>query len=118
MLEMQEETAVEIKEEYSNLQQEVEMKSKKLKKMYHKLQNIQQEIHDVTEEFNTDRRELEMTQNDLLKWVNFTNFPYFLVIWKDLVVLTLKKGPFTKASWCFSDETLFFTHLLIQLWSN
>lgn len=67
MLDMKEEMAEEMKGEYSTLQQEVEGKKRKLKKLYHKLQNVKQEICDVTDEFNKDRRELELTQNELLK---------------------------------------------------
>ncbi|XP_063220421.1 kinesin-like protein KIF3B isoform X2 [Bacillus rossius redtenbacheri] len=66
-LELQEESAVEIRETYTNLQQEVEVKTRKLKKLFSKLQATKQEIYDVTEEFNRDRRELELTQNELLK---------------------------------------------------
>jgi len=66
-IELQEESAVEILETYTTLQQEVEIKTKKLKKLFAKLQAVKQEIHDVTEEFNRDRRELELTQNDLMK---------------------------------------------------
>ncbi|XP_034230948.1 kinesin-like protein KIF3B isoform X2 [Thrips palmi] len=66
-LDAQEEEAMEIRETYTNLQQEVEIKTKKLKKMFAKLQLVKQEIQDVTEEFNRDRRELEATRNELLK---------------------------------------------------
>ncbi|KAJ1520229.1 hypothetical protein ONE63_004439 [Megalurothrips usitatus] len=66
-LEAQEEEGKEIRDTYTNLQQEVEIKTKKLKKMYAKLQLVKQEIQDVTEEFNRDRRELESTRNELLK---------------------------------------------------
>lgn len=66
-IEVQEESAVEILETYTTLQQEVEIKTKKLKKLFAKLQAVKQEIHDVTDEFNRDRRELELTQNDLMK---------------------------------------------------
>ena len=66
-LELQEESCVEIRDTYTTLQQEAEMKTKKLKKLFSKIQVLKQEIHDVTEEYNRDRRELEMTQNELLK---------------------------------------------------
>lgn len=66
-IDLQEESAVEILETYTTLQQEVEIKTKKLKKLFAKLQAVKQEIHDVTDEFNRDRRELELTQNDLMK---------------------------------------------------
>ncbi|XP_069693014.1 kinesin-like protein KIF3B isoform X2 [Periplaneta americana] len=66
-LEMQEESALEIMETYTTLQQEVEIKTKKLKKLFTKLQCVKQEIHDLTDEFNQDRRQLEQTQNDIMK---------------------------------------------------
>lgn len=66
-IELQEESAIEIMETYTTLQQEVEIKTKKLKKLFTKLQAVKQEIHDVTDEFNRDRRELELTQNDLMR---------------------------------------------------
>ncbi|PSN50934.1 Kinesin-like protein KIF3B [Blattella germanica] len=70
-LDSQEESAIEIRDTYSTLQQEVEIKTKKLKKLFTKLQAVKQEIHDVTEEFNRDRRELELTQNELMKELKF-----------------------------------------------
>ncbi|KAK7793516.1 hypothetical protein R5R35_009502 [Gryllus longicercus] len=66
-LELQEESALEIRDTYTTLQQEVDYKTKKLKKLFARLQSIKQEIHDVTEEFNADRRDLEAAQNELLK---------------------------------------------------
>uniref|UniRef100_A0A1B6D848 Kinesin-like protein n=1 Tax=Clastoptera arizonana TaxID=38151 RepID=A0A1B6D848_9HEMI len=67
ILEMKEEMAEGMKGEFTTLQQEVESKKKKLKKLYLKLQNMKQEISDATEEFNKDRRELELIQNEYLK---------------------------------------------------
>ena len=43
------------------------MKTKKLKKLFAKLQSTKQDIVDVTEEYNRDRRDLEETQQELLK---------------------------------------------------
>lgn len=43
------------------------MKTKKLRKLFSKLQTIKQDIVDVTEEYNRDRRDLEQTQHELLK---------------------------------------------------
>merc|ERR1719154_154847 len=66
-LEEQEEKGVELEKNYSSLQQEVEIKTRKLRKLFTKLQTVKQEIVDVTEEYNRDRRDLEMTQEELLK---------------------------------------------------
>ena len=66
-LEEQEEKGVELEKSYSSLQQEVEIKTRKLRKLFTKLQTVKQEIVDVTEEYNRDRRDLEATQEELLK---------------------------------------------------
>lgn len=57
----------EMERTYSSLQQEVEAKTRKLRKLFTKLQSVKQDIVDVTEEFNRDRRDLEDTQQQLLK---------------------------------------------------
>ena len=62
-----EEQGVEMEKTYSSLQQEVDSKTKKLKKLFAKLQATRAEIADVTEEYNRDRRDLEDTQKELLK---------------------------------------------------
>lgn len=67
MIELQKEFTEEKRGNFSYLYQEVENKSKELLKMYHKLQSIKQEIVDAREEFNKDRRELEITKYELWK---------------------------------------------------
>ena len=57
-LEAQEEMGEELGKTYTSLQQEVEMKTRKLRKLFTKLQAVKQDISDVTEEFNRDRRDL------------------------------------------------------------
>ena len=57
----------EMEKTYSSLQAEVEAKTRKLRKLFTKLQSVKQEIVDVTEEYNRDRRDLEDTQQQLLK---------------------------------------------------
>jgi len=66
-LEEQEEKGVELEKTYSSLQQEVEIKTRKLRKLFTKLQTVKQDILDVTDEYNRDRRDLEVTQEELLK---------------------------------------------------
>merc|ERR1719219_2819215 len=63
----QEMAAQEMEKTYSSLQSEVEAKTRKLRKLFTKLQSVKQEIVDVTEEYNRDRRDLEDTQQQLLK---------------------------------------------------
>lgn len=66
-LEEKEETAVEIRETYQSLQQEVDVKTKKLKKLFAKLQATRQEIQDIQEEHVKERQELEQTQMELTR---------------------------------------------------
>lgn len=66
-LEEKEESAVELQETYVSLQQEVEVKTKKLKKLFAKLQATKQEIQDLQEEHVKERQELEQTQNELTR---------------------------------------------------
>ncbi|XP_054263414.1 kinesin-like protein KIF3B [Macrosteles quadrilineatus] len=56
-----------IKKDFYNLKQEVEYKRKDLTKKYFRLQEIHQEIQDAKDEYNEDRRELEITQQEILK---------------------------------------------------
>lgn len=51
----------------TSVQEEVEMKTRKLKKCYAKYMALKQELVDTRDEHNRDRRELEMTQNELIK---------------------------------------------------
>nr|XP_015803105.2 kinesin-like protein KIF3C [Nothobranchius furzeri] len=76
---VQDEETLELKETFTSLQQEVEAKTKKLKKLYTKLQCIKAEIKDVNDEHVRSRQELEQTQNELtrelkLKYLIIENF--------------------------------------------
>lgn len=66
-LEAKDDNTVEVKETYSSLQQEVEMKKKKLRKLFAKLQGVKAEVKDTTEANGRERRELEELQSDLMK---------------------------------------------------
>ncbi|GAB1609860.1 kinesin-like protein KIF3B [Argonauta hians] len=66
-LDQKEETALELQETYASLQQEVEVKTKKLKKLFSKLQSTKQEIQDLQEEHVKERQELEQTQMQLTR---------------------------------------------------
>ncbi|KAF3703073.1 Kinesin-like protein KIF3C [Channa argus] len=68
---VQDEETVELRETFTSLQQEVEAKTKKLKKLYAKLQCIKAEIQDVNGEHVTSRQELEQTQNELVRELKF-----------------------------------------------
>lgn len=66
-LEQEDESFEIVRGNYQNLQQEVDLKTKKLKRMIGKLQSVKQEIEDSTEVFNKERRDLEDTQSALIK---------------------------------------------------
>ncbi|XP_067095492.1 kinesin-like protein KIF3B isoform X1 [Osmerus mordax] len=66
-VECRDEETLELKETYSSLQQEVDIKTKKLKKLFAKLQAVKAEIHDVQEEHIQERQELAQTQNELTR---------------------------------------------------
>ncbi|XP_075901946.1 kinesin-like protein KIF3B [Nelusetta ayraudi] len=66
-MECRDEETLELKETYSSLQQEVDIKTKKLKKLFAKLQAVKAEIHDIQEAHIKDRQELEQTQNELTR---------------------------------------------------
>ncbi|KAK2157882.1 hypothetical protein LSH36_183g02022 [Paralvinella palmiformis] len=66
-LEEEEENALKIEETYTSLQQEVEIKTKKLKRLFAKLQATKQEIQDLKDEHIRERQELEQTQNEIMR---------------------------------------------------
>uniref|UniRef100_A0A4W4DZP2 Kinesin-like protein n=1 Tax=Electrophorus electricus TaxID=8005 RepID=A0A4W4DZP2_ELEEL len=67
----QDEETLELRETFSSLQQEVEAKTKKLKKLYAKLQAVKADIQDVNDEHVRTRQELEQTQNELTRELKF-----------------------------------------------
>ncbi|XP_048453443.1 kinesin-like protein KIF3C isoform X2 [Rhincodon typus] len=76
---LQDEETMELKDTYSSLQQEVEIKTKKLKKLFTKLQAVKTEIQDLQDEHVRERQDLERTQNELtrelkLKYLIIENF--------------------------------------------
>lgn len=97
-LELQEDSTMEIRETFTSLQQEVELKTRKLKKCYAKCMALKQEIQDTKDEHNRDRRELEGTQNDLIK-----ELKRLLLIIDNFVPLEVKSRLYTQAHY---DEEL------------
>lgn len=97
-LELHEESTMEIRETFTSLQQEVELKTRKLKKCYAKCMGLKQEIQDTKDEHNRDRRELEMTQNELIK-----ELKRLLLIIDNFVPLEVKSRLYTQAHY---DEEL------------
>ncbi|XP_034015794.1 kinesin family member 3Cb [Thalassophryne amazonica] len=68
---LQEEETLEMRETFSSLQQEVELKTKKLKRLYAKLQLTKAEMRDVIDEHIVTRQELEQTQNELTRELKY-----------------------------------------------
>ncbi|XP_068196099.1 kinesin-like protein KIF3B isoform X2 [Antennarius striatus] len=66
-VESHDEETLELKETYSSLQQEVDFKTKKLKKLFAKLQAVKAEILDIHEAHINERQELEQLQNELTR---------------------------------------------------
>ncbi|XP_072222847.1 kinesin-like protein KIF3B [Leuresthes tenuis] len=66
-MESRDEETLELKETYSSLQQEVDIKTKKLKKLFSKLQAVKAEIQDIQGEHIKERQEYEQTQNELTR---------------------------------------------------
>ncbi|RVE70293.1 hypothetical protein OJAV_G00062520 [Oryzias javanicus] len=66
-MESRDEETLGLKETYSSLQQEVDIKTKKLKKLFSKLQAVKAEIQDVQEEHIKERQEHEQIQNELTR---------------------------------------------------
>ncbi|XP_059209883.1 kinesin family member 3Cb [Centropristis striata] len=68
---LQDEETLEMRETFSSLQQEVEHKTKKLKRLYAKLQLVRAETRDVFEEHVVTRQELEQTQTELTRELKY-----------------------------------------------
>ncbi|KAG7257445.1 hypothetical protein CRUP_006127 [Coryphaenoides rupestris] len=66
-VENRDEETLGLKETYSSLQQEVDIKTKKLKKLFAKLQAVKAEIQDVQEAHIKERQDLEQNQNELTR---------------------------------------------------
>lgn len=64
-LEKQEENFMDINKTFSSLQQEVDFKTKKIKKYFAKYQSLKDEIKDLTEQNLKEREELQQTETEL-----------------------------------------------------
>lgn len=63
-LELEEETCTELKQVFASLQQQVDFKRDKLKRLNSKLQSIRQEIRDNHEVYLKDRQEIEEANDE------------------------------------------------------
>lgn len=68
---LRDEETLERRGTYSSLQQEVEVKTKKLKKLYAKLQTVKAEIQDQHDEYVRVRQDLEQAQNEQTRELKF-----------------------------------------------
>ncbi|KAJ3416519.1 Kinesin-like protein kif3b [Chytridiales sp. JEL 0842] len=69
-LEMKQEVQLQMEESYASLQDEVDSKSKKLKKLWAKLQTAKAEISDLQDEFRNEREDLLDTIRELSRELN------------------------------------------------
>lgn len=75
----QEEMNLELEEKFGSLQDEVDAKTKKLKKLWNKYQQSKNEVRDITEEFQAEKNDMLETIRDLsrqlkLKELIISNF--------------------------------------------
>lgn len=63
-IELEEESCMELKQVFANLQQEVEFKREKLKRLHIKLQSVRQEIKDNHADYLHDRQEIAEANDD------------------------------------------------------
>ncbi|KAL2913031.1 hypothetical protein HK105_207486 [Polyrhizophydium stewartii] len=78
-LNQKQEAQLQLEESYASLQEEVDVKTKKLKKLWSKLQEIKSEINDVKDEFRIEREDLldtirELSRELSLKMAVIENF--------------------------------------------
>lgn len=75
-IELEEETCTELKQVFASLQQQVDFKREKLKRLNAKLQSVRQEVRDNHDVYMNDRSEIEEANNDAAMHLR----QYFLVI--------------------------------------
>ncbi|XP_077368123.1 kinesin-like protein KIF3B [Festucalex cinctus] len=98
-MECRDEETLELKETYSSLQQEVDIKTKKLKKLFAKLQAVKAEIEDIQEAHIDERHELEQTQNELTRDLKLKH-----LIIENFIPFEEKKKIVTRAFFDDEDE--------------
>uniref|UniRef100_A0A3Q4BQA1 Kinesin-like protein n=1 Tax=Mola mola TaxID=94237 RepID=A0A3Q4BQA1_MOLML len=99
-VESRDEETLELKETYSSLQQEVDIKTKKLKKLFAKLQAVKAEIHDIQEAHINDRQDLEQIQNELTRDLKLKN-----LLIENFIPLEEKNKIINRAYFDEEDET-------------
>lgn len=66
-LEEQECSRLGLQQTYQSLQQEVDVKTRRLKKLFNRLQKVKRDMTVASGEFSEERCQLQQTQNFLLK---------------------------------------------------
>lgn len=69
-IELEEETCTELKHVFASLQQQVDFKREKLKRLNNKLQSVRQEVRDNHDVYMNDRQEIEEANNDAAMLIN------------------------------------------------
>ncbi|XP_038159141.1 kinesin-like protein KIF3B [Cyprinodon tularosa] len=99
-MESRDEETLERKETYSSLQQEVDIKTKKLKKLFSKLQAVKAEIQDNQEGHIKERQEYEQIQNELTRDLKLRN-----LIIENFIPLEEKNKTLHRAFYDEEDES-------------
>lgn len=81
-IELEEENYLGIKTVFTNLQQEVDFKKEKLKRLHAKLQSIRQEIKDMHVDYLKDRQEIAEANDDaaMYRKSKLQNRPCILIV--------------------------------------
>lgn len=97
-MDSRDEETLELKETFCSLQQEVDVKTKKLKKLFAKLQAVKEEIQDMHEAHISERQDLEQVLNELTREIKLRH----LII--DNFIPPEEKNKITQRSFCDEDD--------------
>ena len=89
-----EEANLQLEEHFSSLQEEVEVKTKKLKKLWTKYQTAQREVQDIQEEFQTERSDMLDTIRQLSRTLKLKD-----LIINNFIPEDYAKGIEKRATW-------------------
>ncbi|XP_056878767.1 kinesin-like protein KIF3B isoform X1 [Takifugu flavidus] len=94
------EETLELKVTYSSLQQQVDIKTKKLKELFMKLQAVEVELQDTKEAHSKEWQDLEQNQNKLTRDLKLKH-----LIIENLITVEVKNRTLNRAFWDKDSET-------------